>query len=54
MGRKLYDNSFLIFEELQNNFVFMVKMARSQKKWAVLYINSTKGVEYVSWSFFSN
>ena len=32
----------------------MVKMVKNQKNWAGLYINSTKGVAYISWSFFSN
>ena len=32
----------------------MVKMAKNQKKRAVLKINSTKCMAYISWSFFSN
>ena len=32
----------------------MVKMAKNRKKQAVLYIDSTKLVAYMSWSLFSN
>ena len=32
----------------------MVKMAKNRKKQAVLYIDSTKLVAYISWSLFSN
>ena len=43
MGHKLYDQSFLIYQELQNNFVFYAKIAKYRRKNGLL-----------RWIFFSN